>query len=166
MGIIRHLAHYGTSPLARVRSVEQVDQLERAMKPSGLWVSVEGKGSHGWKQWCLAEGFHPEHLACKTRVILKPNARICHLETVEQIDGFTKRFLHQWDRMPDSTLWLNWAEVAKHWQGIIIAPYQWERRMDMSCSWYYGWDCASGCIWDADAIKALRPATSRKKELV
>ncbi len=23
--------------------------------------------------------------------------------------------------------------------------------------WYYGWDCASGVIWDAEAVAELRP---------
>lgn len=26
-------------------------------------------------------------------------------------------------------------------------------RLDNRCTWYYGWDCASGCIWDKDAIE-------------
>lgn len=36
------------------------------------------------------------------------------------------------------------------------APYQWRRRNERGFSWYYGWDCASGCIWRASAIREIR----------
>ncbi len=48
-------------------------------------------------------------------------------------------------------------QVAKLYQGIIIAPYCYSIRLDNDCFWYYPWDCASGCIWDATAIAALVP---------
>ena len=59
---------------------------------------------------------------------------------------------------------IDWRLVAEEWQGIVIAPYLWERRFDSDARWYYSWDCASGCIWDHRAIAAieligeLRPA--------
>lgn len=48
-----------------------------------------------------------------------------------------------------------WPKVAKEYQGIIISPYQWERRDFFGTFWYSGWDCASGCIWDKEAIKSI-----------
>jgi len=38
--------------------------------------------------------------------------------------------------------------VSKEYDGIEIAPYQWDARL--SLIWYYGWDVASGCIWNLD----------------
>ncbi|QBI98814.1 hypothetical protein SEA_BOBBY_184 [Mycobacterium phage Bobby] len=49
--------------------------------------------------------------------------------------------------------WIDWGKVAADYGGIIIAPYQWSRRMDPH--WYYTWDCASGCIWNLEAIESL-----------
>ncbi len=51
------------------------------------------------------------------------------------------------------TYQLEWDKVKDKYQGIIIAPYQWECRLALETCWYYGWDCASGCIWDLDCIK-------------
>jgi hypothetical protein len=54
---------------------------------------------------------------------------------------------------------IDWQRVAEQHQGIIITPYQWECRY--SIDWYYIWDCASGCIWDPDAIESIAPQTGR-----
>ena len=27
----------------------------------------------------------------------------------------------------------------------------------MELFWYYGWDCASGCIWDPAAVAEIKP---------
>jgi hypothetical protein len=35
-----------------------------------------------------------------------------------------------------------------------------ELQLDEFTSWYYGWDCASGCIWDVDAIERVTLATA------
>lgn len=45
---------------------------------------------------------------------------------------------------------IDWLRVKTQYGGIEIAPYQWKRRL--SSFWYYGWDCASGAIWDRDVL--------------
>lgn len=66
----------------------------------------------------------------------------------------------QWDnaqgRKLCSTYELDWLKVKQKYQGIIIAPYQWKCRMAQETKWYYGWDCASGCIWDLDCIDEFK----------
>ena len=53
---------------------------------------------------------------------------------------------------------INWQPLTEQYAGIIISPYQWKRRLDGRASdWYYGWDCASACIWD---LSAVRPSAS------
>lgn len=42
---------------------------------------------------------------------------------------------------------IDWKAVAKEYDGIEIDPYQYERRFSEGFLWYYGWDCASGCVW-------------------
>ncbi len=59
--------------------------------------------------------------------------------------------------------YIDWIKVAKQYAGLIIAPYQWGYRLEPGTHWYYGWDCASGCIWDAsviERIEAIEPAIS------
>ena len=61
---------------------------------------------------------------------------------------------------------IDWAEVASKYDGIIISPYQWSLRLDMEMMWYYGWDCASGCIWNISAIKELKEVQNGKARTV
>ena len=114
-------------------------------KPSGLWVSVDGE--YDWREWCTVEGFNTEDLAVQHRVILKPDANIWHLTEPEQLRRVPTRDMHhvRWD--------VPWPRIAEDFQGIIISPYQWSVRMELL--WYYGWDCASGCIWDLSAIEKM-----------
>jgi hypothetical protein len=69
-------------------------------------------------------------------------------DVCEMIEFYKK---YSSDRSPYSGLgefgnWIDWKKVAKDYCGIEIPRYLWSCRM--SHSWYYGWDVASGCIWD------------------
>ncbi len=47
---------------------------------------------------------------------------------------------------------IDWPLLAGiDWDGIEICPYLQEFRRSNS-GWYYGWDVASGCIWDSEAL--------------
>ena len=46
---------------------------------------------------------------------------------------------------------IDWARVAENYDGIEIAPYIHKARMGHM--WYYGWDVASGCIWNTSNLK-------------
>ena len=50
---------------------------------------------------------------------------------------------------------LDWQAVAQNWQGILIPQYLWSMRLNSRHAWYYSWDCASGCIWNPEAIAAV-----------
>jgi hypothetical protein len=54
---------------------------------------------------------------------------------------------------------IDWYRVAEQYDGIIITPYIYERRLTEYTTWYYSWDCASGCIWNGKAIANI---TSKK----
>lgn len=152
------LIHYTDKPLTAVHSIEQYDSVgKRFDKPRGLWISV--KGDDDWAHWCASESFGIGSLAY--RIILAKDAKILRLCGAEAIDSFTmhNRFnpLGWPPSLGTESGWnINWANVARKYQGIIIAPYIWERRLTSGCSWYYGWDCASGCIWDAAAVASIR----------
>ena len=122
------------------------------LKPVGLWVSDES--DFGWSRWCRGEEFHVEALANAHLVTLKPNANILLLKTVGEIDSFTEKYsISMFPGVDLKTI--DWKRVASEYQGLVITPYQWERRLDPDSHWYYSWDVASGCIWDTDCIESI-----------
>jgi hypothetical protein len=137
------LLHYSHKPVTHVTSASQDESL--ILKPNGFWISVDDE----WKQWCIAENFRLDCLNYVYEVTLAPKANILRISDVSGIDEFTEKFV-------GAELFIQWNAVAQLYSGIIIAPYIWERRMSRDTMWYYGWDCASGCIWDADAIADIR----------
>lgn len=159
MGERHKLLHFSEKPLRGVHSVAQGGRAG-AYKPCGLWVSVEGGKSFGWRAWCEAESHRVDRLACATEIVLSDAARVKWIKRATDLDAFTDEYelrsgpsYLRYAREP------HWHRVADDFQGIIIAPYLWSRRLHNRTGWYYSWDCASGCIWDATAIADLRPTS-------
>lgn len=125
-------------------------QSSKAMKPSGLWLSVDDD----WRRWCTDEQMdwisHDVPVDVDTQQCLL-------LDTPAALDDFTRTYQSTPAQRYGVSLWIDWPVVAATYPGIIIAPYQWTRRLHQDTSWYYGWDCASACIWD---LSAARPATA------
>lgn len=155
--------HYTDSPIDVLEHREySQEELNWKAKPNGLWFSVEDVGKHpnnyNWKEWCESEKYRTEYLEVSYEIILKEDAKILHLKTPEEITEFTKLYplkTRDWDAEWD-TYQLQWEEVKAKYQGIIISPYQWDCRLGLETSWYYGWDCSSGCIWDISCIKEFK----------
>lgn len=144
------LIHYGAEP---VRAVYDSAQDYKHFKPVGLWVSV--LGDHDWREWCTSESFRDVDSQVQTKVILAEDANILHLSDKWEIDFFTERFRKDGDSRN-----IDWTRVQAEYDGIIIAPYCWERRMSDHCIWYYSWDCAAGCIWRGRAVERLEIANA------
>lgn len=149
------LFHWSASPLQWKPGTAIVRNARPdGMKPTGLWVSSDGPDS--WESWCRGQEYCLGNLAHKHRVTLKRKAKILHISTPQEFDAFCA-----WYTPP---LWLggkqlpptiiDWERVAAMYQGILIAPHLPERHHDGPI-WYYIWDCASGCIWDANAISSI-----------
>lgn len=170
-----NLIHYSDKPRLTVgrivkhmfnpRYVQEID-----MKPRGFWVSDDS--DYGWKEWCEGENFRLENLAYSHEVTLTRNANILRIGSVENLDLFTRtydageHFNKSGIPIPKGMFsigtFMDWPKIVKGYQGLIITPYLWKRRMDYL--WYYGWDCASGCsIWDARCIARVvsRPTTAK-----
>ena len=99
-------------------------------------------------------------LAHATEIVLTEEADILRIENAAQIDVFTREFPAVGKTsmaMNRIGFEINWPKVAKMYQGIIISPYIWARRLSQGTEWYYGWDCACGCIWDGKAIAEVIP---------
>ena len=151
------LTHYTHLPVDLSERCYEQEDLSPGTKPIGLWVSVDGPDD--WTEWCAAESFGIGSFPY--RVTLRCDHRLLVISSLDEFDEFQKAFGRA--TYLARHCGIAWAEVAERYQGIIIAPYQWARRY--SAFWYYGWDCASGCIWDVSAIhewSALPPVADQQ----
>lgn len=142
--------HFSSSPVETVRPVRQEPG---HTKPSGLWLSDES-GDDGWRSWCLAEDFRLDQLDVAHEVILRSDANVLALSGAGDLDEFTTRF-GVLERFGLKYHRIDWPAVAELYHGILVTPYIWERRLTGHTFWYYGWDCASGCIWNPAAIASI-----------
>lgn len=166
------LLHYSSKPIKRVRTVVQVESLGggRMDKPKGLWVSVEGEDD--WRSWCESESYSDPSRQICYQVELSDSANVLHLRSEPAILAFTNE--HGCDpymgAMAGTTEMfghgIRWDKVAEEYDGIIIAPYCWALRLDERTNWYYSWDCASGCIWNAGAVALLSVVAQPEKQAV
>lgn len=165
------LFHYSNRPIESLvpeyyDSYREVWPECGSMKPIGFWVSVEDHPEDwSWFDWCKAEEFNLESLKYKYSVKISPNFNIIHLKSVEEIKSFSLQYgvidpfgfsnikMNLSDRK--YIYMINWLNVKKEYDGIIISPYQRECRFDSMCSWYYPFDCSSGCIWNLKAIESF-----------
>lgn len=151
------LLHYRSEPLEFEPARTYVHRESWTYgKPDGFWVSVDGQDD--WPAWCHSEEFRLGSLRHVYEVTLDPDAKILRLTNPAELEDFHRIYAHP-GKYPDHRVsqWgIRWARVsADGWAGIIITPYQWSCRYGMD--WYYGWDCASGCIWDLSAIRTIAP---------
>jgi hypothetical protein len=123
-------------------------------KPRGLWLTADDEDS--WYQWCRGERFPCGPYRYQVHV---RDQGLLWLKTSDDIHEFTAKYnydvtaLFHVEGKPDLNWYghyIDWPRVARDYKGIVIVPYQWGCRMDVS--WYYPWDCSSACIWDASII--------------
>lgn len=131
------LLHYSSKPLLRVESQEQELPLIRSSydKPVGLWVSVQG--DRDWEEWCRAESFGEDRLVLSHRIILSDAAKILRLKRAFELDDFTDEYGFEVGSSSWSRKGIDWKRLATIYQGIIIAPYQWSRRLETPVSSWY-----------------------------
>jgi len=124
------------------------------MKPYGLWATIEGE--YNWEWWCRSENFNLNKLKYRLRMQLKSSANVLWIKNIDQLDQFTQKYRKPFVEFHSYSV-IDWIRVTTDYQGILIVPYLWERRLDMDCSWYYPWDCASGCFWSPNVWESIEP---------
>lgn len=137
-------------------SLRQSPQYPRPYdKPNGLWYSCGDE----WFQFILGEG---KSLGVKRYIYeIQLNTEfVLTIPTAAGIRRFTEDYSpadYKTDPLALLTQrsWIEWGKVAKRYSGVEIVPYQWSERLSMTNSWYYGWDVASGCVWDERAVKKI-----------
>lgn len=87
-------------------------------------------------------------------VTLRPEANVLCIGDPLLLEAFGRRFDHTAARRFTYPYHqLDWPAVVSLYQGIVITPYQWSLRHKLT--WYYGWDCASACVWDLSAVESV-----------
>lgn len=142
------LIHYSSRGISSLYSVKEQTVTH---KPQGLWVS-DDDCEDNWKTWCRGENFNLDRLTIPHRIVLSPNANVLILAQPHDLDAFTHIYSGVIPGINLGGYFINWQKVAYMYQGIIITPYIYQRRLTAHTTWYYGWDCASGCIWDHTCI--------------
>lgn len=150
------LMHYTSRPLEFDPARQYIQKDLRTFgKPVGFWVSVSGEDD--WPSWCRGEEFGLNCLQFAQQVTLAAAANVLWISSGDDIDAFHEKWSIETEferRYGTHGSWpIDWHKVALRYDGLIIAPYQYSRRF--SPDWYYGWDCASGCIWNLAAIASV-----------
>jgi hypothetical protein len=128
-------------------------------KPSGLWYECQDGSSTSWKEFCefgLTGGAN--RYDSSYNVILN-DYEILFIPDEHHFDKFVEMYTTPHPADPDGDKGfdpvIDWPKVAEHYAGIEICPYLSSKRNDDDAFWYYGWDVASGCVWDQSGIKEL-----------
>lgn len=151
--LLQPVRHYSARRLCLGGLRNEEGPQERGPKPKGLWLSVDD--GWGWRDWCEAERYRPEKLTHAHDIELDPDAPLLWITTAGDLLNFGAEYGAE--LLPGYRV-IAWDRVAQDYEGIIIAPYQWELRLDARVSWYYGWDCSSGCLWNpAEVVVDVRP---------
>lgn len=172
MNLPTELFHYAQKPIPFLENrpyLANPDHFmwcDEGMKPYGFWVSIEDFiDDQTWKSWCEGENFHKERLKTRHRIILKPHCNILVMKTHQELIDFSLKYSYH-DPMEYSTHFkhsdkrpyvyrINWKTIKKMYDAIFIAPYIWNARLCSCATWYYCWDCASGCIWNMNIIESI-----------
>ena len=113
------------------------------MKPKGFWY---GFGNE-WIDWVRSE--MPDWEGKYIYEVDIGNTNVLKIDTHFDLMKFHRKYAERKQIARDDLL--DWSEVAKEYDGIEINPYQYEARYQYM--WYYGWDVASGCIWNLNNVK-------------
>jgi hypothetical protein len=146
-----NLVHFSKTKfsLSKKRDYQQEDP-KFNFKPRGLWVSDES-ASMNWSRWCRDNHFREKNLKYKTELDIALS-EVLLIKSKRDIELFQLAYRQP---MPPlhTFMSIDWDKVAKAYKGIIITPYLWDFRLKFDYIWYYGWDCAGGCIWDLTCVK-------------
>jgi len=121
-------------------------------KPAGMWYGC----GDSWIDWLERE--MPHWLEASNYLYeIELGEGILKISTDEEFTQFEKEFLNIKTMFGGHAV--NWPEVAKKYNGIEICPYNYNRRF--KSNWYYGWDVASGCIWNKKGVTIINLLSER-----
>jgi len=127
---------------------------QKGPKPSGIWYACGNE----WISWLTYE--MPQWIGGYVYSFKVDESRMLMITNEQEFVAFEREY-----SVPDSS-WgktIDWAKVAMKYSGIEICPYQYSFRH--SSMWYYGWDVASGCVWEGSAVLEATLVAKRTKEV-
>lgn len=123
-------------------------------KPMGLWFGF----GDAWIERCQSST--PRWVKpCNYQVMLN-GANLLVLKTNADFLTFNKRY--KADYYEENGIRVNglvimrgidWPKIAREYDGIEMPIYLWRFRLHPEFMWFYGWDCASGCVWNLSQIE-------------
>lgn len=156
------LSHFTENPFVLDPEMKYKNKKIDSFKPVGFWLSDES--NYGWSEWCRRSDFAVETLANRTDFICDTSTWLT-LKDSSQLNAFTEKYGKSLrDDRPTGlpSIWtfdyIEWEKVQTLYGGILITPYSFEARLNLM--WYYGWDCASACVWDLTTITQVRYESS------
>jgi hypothetical protein len=120
-------------------------------KPNGLWYECLDGSTIDWIEFCTVGGMGGAGRYDSSYDVILNDYEILFITDKNDFKKFEKMYGVQNARGRIDTI--DWPKVTSHYDGIEICPYRRDMRMDSD--WYYGWDVASGCVWNASGIKEL-----------
>jgi hypothetical protein len=142
------LHHYSDNEIKEISTKEQSTEQKHYTRPRGLWVSVVGDNDwRSYKGHDLREKYQYE-------ITLADEAKVLFLSSKEHLSAFTKEYGLK--PIGEQRIAIDWVKVATEYKGLVIAPYVTEQYENDTLFWVGAWSCASGCIWDKDAISLLK----------
>jgi len=133
-------------------------QQDIGMKPKGLWYACGTE----WLEWIISN--EPEWKKPHIFKLTINPSNVLIISNGNEFDEFEKEYgkthgdkfgkniLNVFEK--EKTAYIDWYKVAQNYGGIEISPYQYSKRSNSM--WYYGWDVASGCIWNGTAITKVQ----------
>lgn len=145
--------HYGANKYepGKFKPIVNCDHDWTKPRSGGLWASpVNAKW--GWRQWCNSENFETERLVNSFTFTLSPEARVCHVRTINDLRKLPKR-----QHMIDSMYYtIDFEKAMREYDAIELHLSE-----DVGDSWedslyfkLYGWDCDSILIMNPEVIVA------------
>ena len=125
-------------------------------KPVGLWYGIDNE----WLNWCKSE--MPNWIHPYNYVLELNKAKMVIITNLAQFDQFHNEYKRS-ILGSRYICYIDWERVALKYGGIEINPYLWERRLPVECIWYYGWDCASGCIWNKEVVLKIKKISKKRR---
>ena len=131
-------------------------------KPIGFWYSCNDE----WLKWLRSEMPHWEgEYYYKINI---DDGKMLKLSNFKELIEFTKKYgikeqynLKGPEELNFKHINIDWPLVAKQYSGIEICPYIFQARLKLL--WSYGWDVASGCIWNKNAIHSIELVNKPQK---
>jgi len=118
---------------------QQTYEQEGGIKPNGFWY---GFGKE-WISW--AKSNMPDWAGKYIYTVEVPN-NVLKITSYDELLQFNEEY-------KANQFQIDWKRVVSKFDGIEIVPYQQKAKMNIDLIWYYGWDIASGCIWNLQNLK-------------